>query len=207
MRPLKVAIVPLLFMAMPACAVDGFDASVAQDVDARAVNSTDTGGSPAAGGSGSGGASDNGGATANGGMPANAAGGAPPDAGETDPCSGGKKLCGGLCVARSPALGCGPRNCDPCPAPENGVATCDGDVCSFACNDGFLPTADGTACEPAPIGSGGSPGAGGAIGAGGSSACVASQCGSCLLLRPECCLNGGTACGCRDLIGNCLPPL
>jgi hypothetical protein len=49
--------------------------------------------------------------------------------------------CGGTCVANSSPLTCG-TSCTPCPAPDNGQATCDGSSCGLVCNAGFFRCGD-----------------------------------------------------------------
>jgi hypothetical protein len=85
-------------------------------------------------------------------------------------CPAGQKLCGGLCVAPKPALGCTLLGCDPCPTPPSfGSSVCVGDACDFECFTGYAKS--GSTCVSSSGGSGGAggSGAGGTSGTGGTS--------------------------------------
>jgi len=56
----------------------------------------------------------------------------------------GMHHCGDTCVSNSSIATCGPLSCTACTVPANGSATCDGAVCGFTCNAGFMPV--GGAC-------------------------------------------------------------
>lgn len=77
---------------------------------------------------------------------------------ECDQCLPGTHLCGDDCAPDGAVETCGTR-CAPCPAPANGVATCNGTSCAFTCDPGFhrcgescVPNTSvdtcGTGCEP-----------------------------------------------------------
>jgi hypothetical protein len=52
------------------------------------------------------------------------------------PCPSGEHRCGDGCVSSTDVASCGDR-CVPCPAVENGAATCEG-ACGLACDPGFF---------------------------------------------------------------------
>src|SRR5258708_32424054 len=61
-------------------------------------------------------------------------GGDPSEPGASDSaCEIGHHACGDLCRPNADVLSCGDTSCIPCPVPVNGVATCDGSHCGFAC--------------------------------------------------------------------------
>lgn len=126
-------------------------------------------GGVASGGGGSGGAVSGGassGGSATGGTGAGGSGGG---SGGASGCSSGEKLCGGLCVPPSPAIGCSLTDCVACPSlPANATNLhCTATVCDFDCLSGY--TKSGSACVPS--GGGGTSG-GGSGGTGGGTACV-----------------------------------
>lgn len=51
-------------------------------------------------------------------------------------CPMGQHACNGQCVADTSVSSCG-TGCTPCPAPANGVATCDGVRCGVQCDTGY----------------------------------------------------------------------
>ena len=51
-------------------------------------------------------------------------------------CPVGQHACANRCVSNFDVATCGTA-CTPCPAPNNGVATCDGTTCGIRCNPGF----------------------------------------------------------------------
>lgn len=114
--------------------------------------------------SGTGGSSDGGADAASGG------GGS----GGTTGCITGLKLCGGVCVAQNPTVGCGAPDCAACPAPPKAQATCTGLACDFVCDSGYVKSGSGCVVGASGGGgsgaSGGSGGSGAAGGAGGTGA-------------------------------------
>lgn len=71
----------------------------------------------------------------------------------TGTCPNGSHDCSGLCASNEDVTSCG-SSCNPCPVPANATATCNGDVCGFACESGFKPCGDGcihvdSCCEDA----------------------------------------------------------
>jgi len=56
----------------------------------------------------------------------------------------GMHRCGDTCVSNLSPTSCGPTSCTACPLPANAMATCDGTMCGFTCNAGFMPV--GAAC-------------------------------------------------------------
>jgi hypothetical protein len=86
-------------------------------------------GSPGTGG--------NGGTTISGTGGSSGAGGATGGSGPSDPtCQPGFHLCHGTCVDSKSPMTCGMSCDDPCPAPMDGVPTCDGNQCGAACPGG-----------------------------------------------------------------------
>jgi hypothetical protein len=130
------------------------------------------GGVMSVGGRGSMGGRGTAGAGPMGGMPVGAggasrgAGGAPGAGGMSGPpsCAMNEKICGGVCAAPSPKVGCGPMGCEPCTmtAPANGYITCVMGACAFDCLSGFTkkdgkcdgppPSVGGGSCPNSPIG-------------------------------------------------------
>jgi hypothetical protein len=51
-------------------------------------------------------------------------------------CAAGKHDCNGNCVSDTDVATCG-KSCAACPVPANGMASCNGTVCSFTCNAGY----------------------------------------------------------------------
>jgi hypothetical protein len=125
------------------------------------------GGRSAVGGRGRGGAT-------NGGMSSVGSGGAPRGNGGAAVGAGGmsgppsctpqEKICGGVCAAPSPKVGCGTTGCEPCTmtAPKNGYITCVSGACAFDCLSGYTkkdgacegppPSVGGGSCPNSPIG-------------------------------------------------------
>ncbi|MCC6216426.1 MAG: hypothetical protein IT376_16310 [Polyangiaceae bacterium] len=127
-------------------------------------------GGSGAGGAGTGGAGTGGAGTGGAGTGGAGTGGAGTGgSGGTAGCGGGDKLCGGLCVQPSPALGCSLADCVACPSlPANATNLhCTGTACDFDCLTGYLKS--GSSCVPS--GGGGTSG-GGSGGTGGGGACV-----------------------------------
>jgi hypothetical protein len=87
------------------------------------------GGSPApgSGGDASGGQPDLG---ATGGQPS---GGSP----AVVPCDAPSKVCQGNCVSPAPSVGCASTDCNPCSAPDHGIAICTNGACDVACLSGY----------------------------------------------------------------------
>ena len=100
-------------------------------------------------------------------------------------CASNEKICGGVCAAPSPKVGCGPTGCDPCSmtAPKNGYVTCVSGACAIDCLSGYTKK-DG-ACEGPPPGSGNCP----------SSAIGCPDCGP--VFGPGCCAQN--KCGCSPI--------
>jgi hypothetical protein len=78
-----------------------------------------------------------------------------------NPCPAGKHLCGADCLTDNEIAHCG-RNCEPCPTPTNGTATCDGTQCGASCQGGYhacgsqclsntSPASCGTRCTACPM--------------------------------------------------------
>lgn len=143
-----------------------------------------SGGGAASGGTSSGGASSggassggtsSGGASSGGASSGGASSGGTSSGGGGGSCAAGKKMCGGVCIAPSPGVGCllQDNQCTACPSPPaNGTSTCAGTLCDFTCNSGF--TKSGNSCIGSGGGGGGAPaGGGGSTGSGGSTGCGA----------------------------------
>ncbi len=129
------------------------------------------GGVGAAGGAGGG---SGGSAGAGTGAGSGAGGGGTGSGGTGTECSGGRKVCGGICVEPAPQNGCAATDCAPCAAPPaNSTAACAGGGCGYVCNPGFAPT--GAGCQPGGAGGAGSGGSG-AGGSGGGPGICASLC-------------------------------
>lgn len=109
---------------------------------------TGTGGS-ATGGKGVGGSGVGGHAGVDGGvdtgvdLPVDRAVDTPPDISVCD-LAHGMHMCGDSCVSNTSIATCGPTSCTACTAPANATATCNGAICGFTCNAGFMPV--GSAC-------------------------------------------------------------
>ena len=131
------------------------------------------------------------GGSASGGMPlgmggaSRGMGGGVTAAGGIPNCAANEKICGGVCAAPSPKVGCGPTGCDPCSmtAPKNGYITCVSGACAIDCLSGYTKK-DG-ACEGPPPGSGNCP----------SSAIGCPDCGP--VFGPGCCAQN--KCGCSPI--------
>lgn len=104
-------------------------------------------------------------AASGGGGGADAASGGGGSGGTTD-CISGLKLCGNVCVAQNPSVGCGAPGCDACPAPPKAQATCNGLACDFVCDWGYVKS--GSGCVVGTSGGGGSGASGGSGGTGAS---------------------------------------
>jgi hypothetical protein len=102
-------------------------------------------------------------------------------------CASNEKMCGGVCAAPSPKVGCGMTGCDPCTitAPMNGYVTCVNGMCEFDCLSGY--TKMGMMCQGPPPGSnkGSCP----------TSAIGCPDCGA--VFGPGCC--AGSKCGCSPI--------
>jgi hypothetical protein len=57
-------------------------------------------------------------------------------------CAVGFHVCSGECVDDTAPATCG-TSCTPCPAPANGVASCDGTSCAVTCDPGFVTCSTG----------------------------------------------------------------
>ena len=57
-------------------------------------------------------------------------------------CQAGFHLCAGVCVDDTAPATCG-TSCTPCPAPANGLASCDGTSCSVSCDPGYVACSTG----------------------------------------------------------------
>lgn len=65
-------------------------------------------------------------------------------------CEAGFHSCGTTCVSSSSVDTCGTR-CTPCTAPDNGIATCEAELCGFICDVDFEPCDQAccpTSCPP-----------------------------------------------------------
>ncbi|MEB2322701.1 MAG: hypothetical protein OZ921_09310, partial [Sorangiineae bacterium] len=88
-------------------------------------------------------------------------------------CSSSQKLCGGVCVAPTPGLGCALSGCDPCaPPPANSTAICTGNLCDFQCLAGYQRS--GSFCQ-AIGGTGGGGGTGGSPGCASGFPCITGE--------------------------------
>jgi hypothetical protein len=137
----------------------------------------DVAGSPGAGGRMTGA----GGRSGTAGMMGAAGGGGAPT------CASNEKICGGVCAAPSPKVGCGMTGCEPCSmtAPTNGYLTCTGGMCGFDCLSGYMKM--GMTCEGPPKGS-----------TGGNCPTSAVGCPDCgAVFGPGCCAQ--SKCGCSPI--------
>jgi hypothetical protein len=116
-------------------------------------------------------------------------------------CTSDKKLCGGLCVAPNPGIGCNLTDCTACPQPpSNSTWTCTGTTCDFVCAAGYVK--QGQTCISTGSGgtsSGGAPGGGGTGGGGVCQACDPSDPASQFICFSFCVFSGGA--------GLCVPGL
>jgi hypothetical protein len=92
-------------------------------------------------------------------------------------CTPDMKLCGGLCVAPNPGIGCNLTDCTACPQPpSNSTWMCSGTTCDFTCAAGYVK--QGQTCISTGSGgtsSGGAPGGGGSGGGSCTAPCDSSQ--------------------------------
>jgi hypothetical protein len=138
-------------------------------------------GNPTAGAPGASGRTGAGGAARGmGGMMGTSSGGSGPPS-----CAANEKVCGGVCAAPSPKVGCGMTDCNPCTmtAPMNGYLTCTNGMCGFDCLSGYMKNGD--KCDGPPPGSAGG--------------CPSSPvgCPDCGLFGPGCCAMD--KCGCSPI--------